>query len=134
MRILADPVFGFKKALVLVGFRQQKVIQVRVPGGEGQNHRGALVLRILDKLVKRFFLLGGKRVEPFHMYAVERGAGFGGKGAHLVGVGIPEFGVIQHTAVRALDGGGLLVRVAVHRVKVNGVAIVIRHNALAAVL
>ena len=113
---------------------QQVTVQIGMPRRQHQNDRGALRLGVFDEGVKRLNLGLAHLVKAFHMYAVEAHAGFGSQRADLVFSLAAERYIVQNAAIRPLDGRGLVVGVALHRVKLDGVAFVVGDGGLAAVL
>ena len=130
---LADIRLNGKKALVLFGFGQHKIVQVGVPRCQHQHHRCALALGIADKRLKRQDPVGVKVVELLHMDAVHSVADDGGIVANLVHTALAEWHGVQNTAVRSLHGRGLVVYVAGNGIEFNGVAVGVHRGVIAAV-
>ena len=112
----------------------QVTIEVRVPGRQHQNHGSALLPGVVHKGLKRLDLGGAHLVEALHVHAVKAHAGFGGQGADLIRRLGTERHIVQNATVRPLDRRCLIVGVALHRVELDGIAVVIGDGGLAAVL
>ena len=131
--VLPHPGLHLEKALVQVRLGQQIVVQVGMPGAQHQNHRGTLAAGVPDKGVESLALGVAQRVEALHVYAVECGGSGCCVGQNLLHRPVPEFLKVEHTAVRPLDVAGLVHRVALHRVEVDGVAVLVGDGGLAPV-